>query len=197
MGAHYALTVTTEPTIEPVTLEEAKTQCRVTDDAEDSLIEGYITSARQVAERYTNRAFINTTYAYRRDSFPVEFHLPRAPLSSVTTIQYVDTAGDTQTLSSSVYNVDIYQEPGRISEAYGQQWPSARGINNAVIVTYVAGYGATAATVPQGIKDAIMILVNHFYGNRGLFVSTPINTIPMSAMSLLDGYVVYTSGDKE
>ena len=116
----------------------------------------------------------------------------------MTTIQYVDTAGDTQTLSSSVYNVDIYQEPGRISEAYGQQWPTTRIINNAVIVTYVAGYGATAATVPQGIKDAIMILVNHLYENRDIIVTgTIVSKIPMSAISLLDGYVVYTSGDKE
>ena len=198
MGTNYALTVTTEPTIEPVTLEEAKRQCRVTHDAEDSLIEGYITTARQVAERYTNRAFITTTFAYRRDSFPVEFRLPRAPLASVTTIEYVDTAGDTQELSSEVYSLDKYQEPGRISEAHGQQWPTARGINNAVIVTYVAGYGATAATVPQGFKDAIMILVNHLYENRDIIVTgTIVSKIPISAISLLDGYVVYTSGDKE
>lgn len=40
--------------IEPVTLEDAKKQCRVEYDTDDELISGYITAARQWAEGFLN-----------------------------------------------------------------------------------------------------------------------------------------------
>ena len=37
---------------------------------------------------------------------------------------------------------------------------------NPVLVTYVAGYGAAASAVPQRAKQAILLLVGHWYRQR-------------------------------
>ena len=43
-----------EPWLEPVSLAEAKAQLRVEFDADDALIAGYITAAREVCESFLN-----------------------------------------------------------------------------------------------------------------------------------------------
>ena len=46
------------PVIEPVTLQEAKQHCRVDCDADDELICGYITAAREWAESFLNKPLV-------------------------------------------------------------------------------------------------------------------------------------------
>ena len=48
------------------------------------------------------------------------------PLSSVTSIAYLDADGDSQTLSASKYIVDAANIPGRIKPAFGEVWPTTR-----------------------------------------------------------------------
>lgn len=43
---------------EPVTLAEAKAQCRVEFDTDDQLISGYITAARQYVEKFLNKPLV-------------------------------------------------------------------------------------------------------------------------------------------
>lgn len=43
---------------EPVTLAEAKAQCRVEFDTDDELISGYITAARQYVENFLNKPLV-------------------------------------------------------------------------------------------------------------------------------------------
>ena len=81
-------------------------------------------------------------------------------------VVYIDTDGATQTVSSSVYDVDIDQEPGRLRLAYSESWPSdRRSTPNSVIIRFVAGYG-DADAVPETIKAAIKLLVGHLYEHR-------------------------------
>ena len=112
------LQITVQPTHEPVTLEEVKIDRRITDDAEEQYLAQLNVAARQYVEDVAGRQFVNATYAYTLDSFPTEILTPRPPLVSVTSIQYVDTDGTTQTLGASVYTVltdDL--QAGRIVEA--------------------------------------------------------------------------------
>jgi len=91
--------------------------------------------------------------------------VPVPPLQSVSSITYLDNNGDSQTLAASKYDVDASSEPGRIAPAFGETWPDTRDVNNAVTVTFIAGY-TTAALVPDTIKHAIKMITGHWYENR-------------------------------
>lgn len=185
------ITLITAPTVEPVTLAEAKLHLRVDHADEDSHIRSLIIAAREHAQNATSRAFVGQTWRLSMDCFPDVIRTPRPPLTSVTSIAYTDTAGASQTLSASAYTVDTYSEPGRIVPAFGQSWPATRDIPNAVIVTYVAGYGAgAAADVPQPIRQAILLLVGHWYANReGVLTGTISKEIEFAVSALLAPYV--------
>ena len=183
----YRLTVTTEPSVEPITLAEAKLHLRVDHSHEDDYITSLIVSARKEAENYTRRAFVNTTFRLSMDHWPRVIYLPRGKVQSVTSVKYYDTNGTQQTLATSVYDVDTDSEPGRIVEAYNQSWPDYRDIVNTIQVVYVAGYGAAAANVPDNVKQAIKIYTGHLYENREVTISgTIIAEIPLAYRALLD-----------
>ena len=63
------------------------------------------------------------------DNLPY-FEVPQPRLISVTSIKYTDTNGDIQTLATSVYFVDIANEPSRITLKHNQIWPTIRGDAN-------------------------------------------------------------------
>lgn len=181
--AHYVRSA--EPSIEPVSVIDIKEHCRIDNDDEDMLVESYLKAARRWCEDFTRRSFINTTWVAKLDSFPGwVIEIEKCNLQSVTSVQYVDTAGATQTFSNTL--VDTHSKPARITPAYGYDWPSVRDQMNAVTVSFVAGYGATAATVPDSIKSAIKILCAHLYENREPVVTgTIISPVPFSVESLL------------
>jgi uncharacterized phiE125 gp8 family phage protein len=112
-----------------------------------------------------------------------EILVPRPPLISVSSITYVDGNGTTQTLSAAAYKVDTDSEPGRITPAYGYCWPTTRAEINAIAITYVAGY-ATRAAVPASIKQAMLLLIGHWYENREA-VGQVGGTVAMAVESLL------------
>lgn len=180
----HGLRRTVDPTIDPVTLAEAKLHLRVDGNDEDSLIEGIITAAVDFFEKRTGRALINQTWSYTIDNWyaslspvkPLWLYLPRAPLSSVTSIYYTATDGVSTLWASSNYTVDTNSEPGRLALAYSKTWPVTREVVNAITITYVAGYGATAASVPVGIKRALMLIIGDLYQNRETFTTGTIRT---------------------
>lgn len=90
---------------------------------------------------------------------------PRAPLVSVSSITYLDVSGNSQVLNASKYVVTT-GSPGRVAPAYGQIWPVTLPQIGAITIRFVAGYGASAATVPGNVKAAVKLLVGHYYGAR-------------------------------
>lgn len=164
------------PVIEPITLVQAKLHLRIetTVIADDALIEGLITAAREKCEAYTRRAFVQRTYKLSLPEFTDGMQLPRPPLQSVTNIKYYDDNGVLQTLGTSVYTVHAPTEAGGyVVLAYDQSWPTTRAVDNAVQITFVAGYGGSATSpqslddnVPESIKSAIKLIVGDLYENR-------------------------------
>lgn len=158
------LTQFSAPAIEPLSIEDAKTHLRVTSGDDDVYISSLITAARKHVENYTGRALITQTWDLYVDQFPYGSNsivIPKAPLQSVSAITYVDTAGATQTLSSTVYTADADSEPGRVYLAYNQTWPDIRTQQKAVKVRFVAGYGTDAEDVPTPIVQAIRLVLQN------------------------------------
>ena len=182
----WNLTETVAPSVEPITTVEAKLHLRVDHGDEDAYIDTLVAAARQYIELVTRRSLVNTTFTLKLDAYPTEIRPPRSPLSSVTSITYVDTDGNTQTEASSVYNVDTDTEPGRISLAFNQSWSDTREQNNAVVVTFVAGYGAAASNIPAALREVVKMLTAHYYEFRQPVISGTIATkIPMHIESLI------------
>ena len=170
---HYALTQTVAPTIDPVSLAEQKAQCRVDHTDDDAYLLDLIAAATDSCEGFTGRQLIHATYTLKLDGFPAndEIELPRPPLSSVTSITYIDTAGTSQTVAAADYQTDSSAYVGRIMPAYNAYWPATRDQQyNTVTVTFVAGYGATAATVPIRLRQGIKAFVGTLYEHRETIV---------------------------
>lgn len=191
------LSLVTAPTAEPLTLAEVKAQVRRDDgvSVDDTLLTRLITAARQRAEEETGRSFLTTTWDLRLDCWPSgPILVPKPPLIGVTSISYVDTAGDTQTWASDQYQVSAPAGPtaahGRIVPAYGVTYPLLRAQLDAVTVRFTAGYGASAAAVPEPIRHAMLMMISEWYdvSRSGLVVGTIQGELPGAAVALLRGY---------
>lgn len=160
------LTKTVDPTSRPVTLPETKLHLRVDHDDEDQWIDGAINSALGELEAETGRQFITATYTMTLGAFPAVIKIPRPPLQSVTSITYIDLAGDSQTVTASDYTLVLQPDAPYVLPSFGNAWPSTRDVPEAVTVTFVAGYGLAAA-VPQELRQALMMIVADSYRFRG------------------------------
>jgi len=168
-----------------VSLAEAKTHLRVTETADDDLIESLIEAASNWAQKYQNRKYLTETCVDYLDAWPKVIRTRWSPLIAVTSIQYVDTGGTTQTWANTLYTVDTITEPARIVPAYNESYPDLRGDQNGIIVTYTAGYGSNRSDVPQEIRSAILLLVGQLYANREAAIEASLSEIPYGVKALL------------
>lgn len=159
---------TVEPTIEPITLENLKDRLRIGSTCEfDTELSLILTAARKQVEQDTYRRLITQTVVGYLDSFEWvrEIELRIAPVSSITSITYVDLDGATQTYASSRYATDIISTPPRIVLKTNEQAEyTEENTPNSVAITFVAGYGATAASVPPEAKLAIVEYAKMIWG---------------------------------
>ena len=81
--------------------------------------------------------------------------LPRPPLLSVINVQYFDNADVATIWPSANYYVDTVRAPGRLALRMGSVWPIPTRPANGIMIDYVAGYGASASSVPEVLKAAI------------------------------------------
>jgi uncharacterized phiE125 gp8 family phage protein len=185
--------IVTRPTLEPVSVSQARDHLRIDSTDADSMIASYIVAAREWCESRTRRALPTQTWEYTIDfDWPTlggchRIDLPLAPVSSVSLITYIDEDGTEQTLDESLYQVcgTGPENFPYIVPAYNQSWPNVRYIPEAITVEYVAGYGAPWA-VPGPLKTAMLLHVEF------LFDRNPADRATLEAArdTLIDPYRV-------
>lgn len=179
----------TAPTSEPVTTSEAKAHLRVDISDDDTLIAALIVAARQAFEEINGRSLFTTTWKLILDRWPNRSYivLPRPPLASVTSVVYQPTTGSPVTWDAANYVVETLRTPGRVHLADGISWPDA-DLRDAspITITYVAGWSTTGA-IPQRYKQAILLLVGHWYENRETIVTSGAipKSLPLAFESLV------------
>lgn len=165
--------VTVQPTIEPISLVEAKGWLKVhpTVTEDDNLIRSLIVSARAWAQHGSGQALMEQTIEEVWDHFPSNriFELAIPPLISVTKVEYLDENGAYQTWPSTNYTADTFSTPARVvvkntvsqPTTYQQelQYP------NNWKITYKAGK-ATPLAVDGNIKTAMLLQLTMMYENR-------------------------------
>lgn len=169
-----ALTVVTAPAVEPISSAEAKLHLRVDISDDDNLITALIQTAREVAEGIARRALITQTWKLILDEFPGdEIVIPMPPLQSVASITYKDQDGSASTFSSGDYIVNTDTEPGKVVLGYGKSWPATTLYpTGAVTVQFTAGFGDASTDVPEKYRQAMLLLIGHWYENREAIATT-------------------------
>ena len=139
------------------------------DTTEDAYLNALITTARKYCEGYQNRAYITQTWEM---SFDYWFDndviaIPKGNLQSITSIIYKDYAGTNTTISATDYVVSTRGVLGCVCPAYNKSWVTFTAYPlDAIVIKFVCGYGATASTVPETVKQAMYLLISHWYENR-------------------------------
>jgi len=188
-----ALTLVTGPEREPVSMVEARDRCRVDTDVEDAYINTLITVARRTVEFIRNEALVTQTWNLLLDTWPEgdTLRIPNPPLQSVSSITYKDTDGDESTFAAAKYIVDTDKVPGAVVLAHGESWPgTALYPTSPITVQFVAGYGDTANDVPEEVRQAMLLMIGHWYENReevavGRSAVVRAEEIPLGARFLL------------
>ena len=185
------LKLTTAPAIEPVTLDEARNHLKIDSSEDNSLISALITTARQLAEKETKRAFITQTWEMYLDEVGNEIEIPKPPLQDVTSIKAIAADGTETVVDVTTYYVDKAENsPGRVKLKSGYSWPTHRGFAS-FIIRLVCGYGDTATDVPEPLRQGILQLIAYLYENRGAEkVTTLYPPIPESIKAMFWPYKI-------
>lgn len=180
------LTLLTPATVFPVTLVEARAQCRVTSTDEDTLIEGYVRAATRHVENALSLSIAEQTWKLTLDEFSDAIELLRGPVVSVQSVQYVDEDGVTQTLDADLYTVDLTSDQQWLVRNSDATYPSLLDGVNAVAITYTAGMG----TVPDDLKHAILMLIAHWHSSRAATETGNVipREVPFATAALIQPY---------
>lgn len=156
----------------PVTLELARAHLRNEDlRFDDEYVSAVIRAAAANIEKQYGLALLTQTIRQTHSAFPASSDTPLllriAPLVSVTSIAYIDSAGNTQTWSSAEYASGRYDLTAFIIPKTGYTWPSGLAVRpDAVVVTYQAGFGTKASVLPADIRSALLLQIGYLYENR-------------------------------
>ncbi len=185
--------VETPPAEEPVTLAELKEWLRVDGTDQDSLITSLIVSARQWAEGYTSRSFVDRALDVTWARFPVvgaDLYLPGPPATALTALTWIDSAGTAQAFDTTDTTLEALYGLLRVDPDAVENWPQDAF---SVRALYTGGFGADAAAVPEPIKTAIKVAVTQNFLFRGdQIAGTQFSTAQLkSSMSLLNHFRMF------
>jgi uncharacterized phiE125 gp8 family phage protein len=141
------------PLVEPLTVEQARMQCRIDDDVEDALIAQKIRAAREWVERHTGRILAQRTLTAGFSGWGKALTIYRRPVVSIDAIAFNGVDGDA-TFTDFGTALGVY--PTRIVPAARTCWPRLRP-GGGVTVAYTAGYDA--GKVPLLYVEAMQVLV--------------------------------------
>ncbi|MFG1247621.1 head-tail connector protein [Xanthobacter flavus] len=176
------------PAAKLIDVATAKAHLRVDHSDDDTLIAGLIDSAIAHLDGWggtLGRCLITQTWREDFCGFPPcgRLRLRLAPIVDVVSIAYSDAANADQALQASVYAGPFTDALGpHVSLKFGAAWPSVYPRDDAVRVTYKAGYGLTANDVPAAIRHAALLMVGHWYEHRE---DAEAGTVPKASNILL------------
>jgi len=183
--------VTTAPASEPVSLAELKASLRITDTAQDSLLTQYIIDARDMAERFTGRKFIEqtlTSYTERNYTIgnewwsgirqghvgyslgcPSYIEFDWAPAVEISSVVTIDTSNSESAYAATNYYLESFDDDKLPKMQFNNNasLPGDLRRENAWKIVWKAGYGTASTDVPASIRRAILMLAGHLYENRG------------------------------
>lgn len=167
-----------------VDLETAKLHLRVTEGDEDTLILGYCEAAQASLDGpmgWLGRSIARQTLEVRTNTFSGAEVLPYGPVLEITSVKYVDPTGIEQSLPAEAYQID----DGCLIPGVGSYWPQVRGDAEGVRVRYEAGFDPA----PPAVRQAILLLISHWFRNRSaVVIGTIVADLPHGVTALLSPF---------
>ena len=175
------------PASEPVSLADVKAHCRIDHSDDDTYIAGLIAAAVAFvdAQGELGRAMITQTWAQYESQAPGRVRLDMGPFIELVSVKFFDAAGSLQTATLADFEIRLHGDFVICKPKEDREWPTADTREDAIKITYTAGYGA-ASDVPAGIKHALLMLIGHWYENReAVVIGTITATTPMAFAVLI------------
>ncbi len=189
-AGRYGLTVTsavaTTANVENQRRDAQKQLALPQQSMHDSYLDKLFKAAVDLFESQTSRSIIETTWALTLPTFPDSdvIFLPRNPVMSVESITYLDTDGNSQTLSTDTYVAQTTSEPGLITKVYGQSWPTTKLAHpEGVTVSFKAGYSADYLSVPMLVRLCLMFMIDEWFRDR-----SPVSVITPGIRDMLNAH---------
>ncbi len=157
---------TTAAPTELLVVSDVKRYLRISHNSEDEDLARWITASRLAVESYTGLLIGDRAVTFYRSDFPAgrqPLQLPFLPVNSLTSINYLDVDEASQSISTGVVSLRNTLQPEVIPDS---EWPSTSQYHTDA-VTLVADAGYTAATVPAGLKMAMLHYIAASYEYRG------------------------------
>ncbi len=162
-----ALVMTSGPAAEPVTVAEAKAHLRIDHNTEDVLIGSLILTSRLHIEAALGIALIAQGWRLLLDRWPrgAKVQVPLSPMIGVSEIRVRDADGTPVVVPTEFYAVDAASVGPRIVRL-AANWPEPGRVTHGIEIDFTAGFGAAASDVPAPLRQAVLLLVAHWYEHR-------------------------------
>lgn len=184
------LVLTATPAQEPVTVSEAKDYLRIDSAVEDPVVASLILAARLHIEGALDIALITQSWSLFLDRWPEGgcVSIPIGPVNSVDGLRVYDADDVATTVSPDTYVVDLSSLRPRLVRWPGVLWPFPGRPANGIEIALSAGYGDTPDKVPAPIRQAVLMLVAHWYEQREPVVFEKPDELPHGVADLLKPY---------
>jgi uncharacterized phiE125 gp8 family phage protein len=190
-NTYYRISKTVADVIE---LSDMKLYLKVDTDDDDTLITALIKAAVNIAEKKMNCDLLTATYENCRDDIDQDLTLRRGPFYSVDKIEYLHDEVY-KSLDDSYFVVPTGGIYGRVYEI--EMPESFDDHPEAIKITFKAGFGSSAASIPEDILTGIKAHVAYMYENRGDIIDGDASTLPLPLTSAIiyQGYrIIDASG---
>jgi len=187
-----ALVMRTAPACEPISVAEAKAYLRIDGSSEDILISSLILTSRLHIEAALGLALITQGWRLVLDRWPRSgaVQLPLRPLQEVAEVRVFDADGTASVVDTHSYVVDTAGAPPRLIATMAG-WPKPGRAANGIEIDLTAGYGTEPSEVPEPIRQALLLLVAHWYEHRDpIEIGSEAVAIPSGVSRLLKPYRV-------
>jgi uncharacterized phiE125 gp8 family phage protein len=163
-----------------ITLSEAKLHCRVDINDDDALIAQLIKAAVNHVEQITGWVTTSQGYSKLIKKIPEIIRLPFWPVTAITSIEIIGAT--TQNVASN-FDIDITERPAKVI-------PLSKSFSVATGETLRITYTAGEADIPDGMRQAVLMLISHWYENREAgVVGTITSEISFGVNQLLSPYI--------
>ncbi len=188
-----SLVLTSGPALEPVSLAEAKAHLRLETNDDDTLLQSLITTSRLHIEAALGLALLTQSWSWMFDHWPrgERIVLPLRPVQAITHVRVWRQDGTSEILPADSFILDGQGNPARPSPVCAlARWSSRPGGPPTASRSPSRPASAPAAAdVPATIRQALLLLVAHWYEHREpVEIGASMNAVPVMVSELLHAH---------